>query len=156
MMRTLLWLMPAILLAAGCSGSGKLGTITGTVNVKGKPLNGGTISFVRAGVADAQPVTVVINPDGTYTAEGVPYGELLISVVPPPPSTILADASAAKDQMGQLQAQGRPVPQSLIDATGSAVNKTAEMFPATYSDPLTSGLSFTLDAPTATHTVDIP
>jgi hypothetical protein len=61
----------------GGSGPLAVGRVTGRVTYKGKPLPGGTITFVSSGglVAGA-----LIGSDGTYQADRVPVGEARIAV----------------------------------------------------------------------------
>lgn len=75
--RSLQTLALALLVLAplGCGRS--TGTVTGTVSLEGKPLPAGQISFVPA---SGPAVSAPINKDGTYTASGVPTGEVKVTV----------------------------------------------------------------------------
>lgn len=142
----------------GCGGSSETtGTITGKVSHAGKPLKGGTISFLPA-KADAVPLSFLIQDDGSYTATDIPIGDLLISVSPPAGTATATSAATAKARMGELDRAGQPVPHDLMSAAGGGagnVPKPGDMN-SKYSDPFTSGLTFKLTEPNAVHNVDVP
>lgn len=53
--------------------------VTGIVNIDGKPLSGGTITFTS--VADKiNRVAIPIKPDGTFATSDAPLGDVLVSV----------------------------------------------------------------------------
>jgi hypothetical protein len=69
----LLMLLPVA--ALGCGGGSK-GTVSGEVSLDGKPLPAGNVIFTPAnGPAVAGPIK-----DGKYTAEGVPTGDVRVSL----------------------------------------------------------------------------
>jgi hypothetical protein len=66
-----------LLLAAGCGEP--RGTLTGKVSYQGKELTEGQVSFFpETGSAVIAP----IEPDGSYTARGLPVGPARVSVTP--------------------------------------------------------------------------
>jgi hypothetical protein len=67
----------AALAAAGCSGSSS-GTVTGQVLYMGKPVKGGSVTFVST--EGKRAVSVQIKEDGTYKMEKVPAGNVRICV----------------------------------------------------------------------------
>jgi hypothetical protein len=69
------------LLISGCGGSVKLASISGSVNLDGKPVKGGFISFT---LPDGLPHTVEIQADGTYRVDDVPLGDAIVTVSAPP------------------------------------------------------------------------
>ncbi|MGL4422268.1 MAG: hypothetical protein ACRCZF_16480, partial [Gemmataceae bacterium] len=112
----------------------KVGTITGVVNLAGKPIEGGLITFqTRNG--EGEPVTTNIQMDGTFTAINVPFGELVIGVQPVPPG----DTTTSKPT--------NPSAPQIAPAKPGWVTR--------YSDPLTSGLTFTLTNEQAQHTIQL-
>jgi len=76
-----LFLAPVLLLAAGCSGGKKKVDIDGTVNVDGKALPAGSITFTNnpEKAKDKISVTAEIE-DGAYTAKGLVPGEYKVQV----------------------------------------------------------------------------
>jgi hypothetical protein len=62
------------LVALGCAGKGD---VTGRVTYKGKPLVWGTVQFEGS---DRLVKQGNINPDGTYTVQGVATGEAKVAV----------------------------------------------------------------------------
>jgi hypothetical protein len=66
MSRTLAYLLPgALLLLAGCDGGGmKTAVVKGKVTYQGKPVTGGTVTFVPD--AGGPSATGEIKPDGTF------------------------------------------------------------------------------------------
>src|SRR5262245_32782471 len=65
----------------GCAGEA-VGSVTGKVTLgNGSPVTEGTISFIPpSGI----PVTTLIQSDGSYRAENVPAGGVLVTVAGPP------------------------------------------------------------------------
>jgi hypothetical protein len=154
-------LLPAVLLLLplGCGVTESTGTISGKVSLAGKPLKGGSISFLPS-KADAIPLTTIINEDGSFEIKDVPYGDLLVSVSPPimAGGASITSASSAKERMGELERTGQPIPRELIEAAGGGgdANAAPAGFNSKYSDPFTSGITYTLDQPAATKDFDLP
>src|SRR5438128_2416907 len=75
-------IIPAVLLAAltGC-GSGTA-TVSGKIAYQGRPVLSGCVTIVNV---DGTASSGVIQPDGTYTVEGVKRGHVKIGVVCPDP-----------------------------------------------------------------------
>jgi hypothetical protein len=76
--------MPRILTGAmlalallGCTRAPKLASPSGTVRFQGKPLPGGYITFAAP---SGQTMRGMIQPDGTYTLNDVPTGELAVAI----------------------------------------------------------------------------
>jgi hypothetical protein len=70
------------LVVAGCQSKGNL---TGKVTYKGKPLVYGTVLFV---CSDNASVQAIIQPDGTYAANGLAVGDARVAVNSPNPKII--------------------------------------------------------------------
>lgn len=66
------------LVAAGCSGEAKLGPVSGSVTVDGKPVTAGIVTFVAADRSNS--ASAPITPEGTYAIADAPTGEVVISV----------------------------------------------------------------------------
>src|SRR5262245_23725689 len=70
------------LLVIGCQSKGNL---TGKVTYKGKPLVYGTVLFV---CNDNASVQAIIQPDGTYVANGLAVGDAKVAINSPNPKII--------------------------------------------------------------------
>ena len=116
----------AVAAAAGCGGP-PVGSVAGTVTVDAKPVDGGFISFAHP---SGKVVTARIEAGGTYRADDVPVGEVAVSVTPPP---------------------GAEDPQVKKGATGRPPTRPAPPWPERYTDPVTSGLKFTVQAGANTY-----
>ena len=64
-------------LSAGSGCGSRFGTVEGMVTVDGKPANDGTVIFSSAGNRSAAGT---IRPDGSYTAEKVPVGDVRVVI----------------------------------------------------------------------------
>ena len=130
------------LILAGCSGP-KLATVRGAVKSKGEPVTSGSITFY----ANGQPVaSASILPEGTYTAESVPFGEVTATVVggsvnimsgprPGGPGVpIIPGAPRNKGQVMKAPESAPPAP-----PPGAKVE-------AKFGKPETSGLKYTVDS----------
>jgi hypothetical protein len=127
----------ALLAMMGCDSTPPTGTVTGTVKLQGKAVNGGTISFVAK--TGGIPVGAFIGKDGTYRAENVPAGEVLVSVQSPVEESE-ADGQIIKNQ-GKEGKAAAPKPKPMI-------------YPPQYADPGTSNLKTTVK-PSAETTFDV-
>jgi hypothetical protein len=71
----------------GCNG-GTTADLKGNVTYSGKPVTGGTLNFAPAGAADKNnagaPVSAPVGADGTYKAQNVVAGKVMVTYVPPP------------------------------------------------------------------------
>jgi hypothetical protein len=126
------WLLAVGLAAAtvgtgGCGGE-PVGMVSGLVTLDGKPVDGGTVSFLPP--AGGVPVTTLIGSDGRYVASGVPVGEVMVGVQAPGD-----DSGAAGEIIKNQGAKGGPQ---------QAPPKPAVRFPDRYADPSTSGLKVTV------------
>jgi hypothetical protein len=126
-------------LFAGCA-SEKTGTVTGKVILDGKPVTGGSVSFLTK--SGGIPVTAFIEADGSYRVERVPVGEVLIGVLSPPPDSAAPGEAIKKTGGATGGAERAP-----DNTKGSPPNPTAApvadklLIPVRYNDPGTSGLT---------------
>lgn len=138
----------ALSVVSGC-GSVKTGTVTGKVIFEGKPLQGGTVTFqtpVKIGES-LTPYTFEIAEDGTFTATKLPYGEYQVGFAPK--STVGEVAAVEKNAQGARTAAGGP-------ATPPAPQPPPKVtLPATIMDPMTSGVTFTVNAPMANNDFEL-
>ena len=121
--RWLGWLLLPILLAGVC-GCSNTAEVTGKVTYKGRAVRYGSVIFLSA---DKTARSGVIEPDGSFTVEGVPRGAAKIAVISRNP------------------AMGRSV---VRNGKRTRPDKIEQWFPLPpqYESPTTAGLSCTIDA----------
>jgi hypothetical protein len=138
--------MLALVLATQGCGKPAPGTITGTVKLNDKPLEGGTVIFV---CDDGREVRrAAIEENGSYTIADVPAGPATIAVIgqEPLPTNFgpqMGDAPTIKDAF--KKGFNDPVP--------AAVRKRVRV-PTRYQKPESSGLTYTVLSGDQKH--DIP
>ncbi|HZU04160.1 MAG TPA: hypothetical protein VFA10_31155 [Ktedonobacteraceae bacterium] len=144
-----LLLLGSLLLTAGCGGS--YGVVFGKISYKGKPLKGGTISFIPA---SGGVVTVSIQEDGSYKINRVPIGPVTITV------STLSIRPPSKGGGGKPMT---PPPGTLppgIDLTPPGMNvadleKRYMPIPKQYSDPAKSGLTYIVQRGKQIYDIDL-
>lgn len=115
----------ALLVSSGCGAA--TGDVSGVVKYKGKALEGGQISF-KGG--KGKLVGADINPDGTFSAAGVPVGTVQVGVSYIDPKVV--------DYFKELSQQGRG------EKKGPGPKGDPSQFskvPDKYGDPNGSGLT---------------
>ncbi len=141
-----------LVLATGCSASGK---ISGKVTFKDKPLTGGTVLFVSTeGRGTGRSP---ISEDGSYTIEKMAAGPVKIAV-----ETSSAQEGASGPRRSPPKSMqpgsGADLPaaagKSSIYSPKSGMSK-AEKIPPEYSDPETSGLTYTVTGGSQTHNIEL-
>jgi hypothetical protein len=146
--RLILILPLLVALAAGC-GKGNPNapaSISGKVTYKSKPVTGGMITFHTN---DAGINQVPIMPDGTYSYEGLPVGELKVSI----DTEALNPDRKKGQQYGGAQGKNMmsPGPEGVGKAPAGPPGMTEGTLqgeyvkiPPKYRDKATSGLTVTL------------
>lgn len=79
-----------LVLVTGCGPKGKKGgTVTGTIQYKGKPVNGALLRFLPIS-GEGEEVKVPVTQEGTFRSSDVPPGEYKIVVegTKPPPEVM--------------------------------------------------------------------
>ena len=120
----------------GCGGS--LAQLSGKVTLDDKPLPGGMVVFVTEDGSKTEHVP--IKPDGTYSSDRIPYGNLRVGVTPPPRSAasfVPKGVEVRKDDPNAASRQG-----------GANVN-----VPDKLQDPAKSGITFKADGSQTTFDV---
>jgi hypothetical protein len=144
-------------LLLGTTGCASKGDVSGKVLYRGKPLPGGTVTFLPAGGKGV--FFSPIQEDGSYSLTQVPSGEVTIIVEtesknPAPKGNPQAAARAKKykEQMRKKMEQVMPgrVPPRLSSKEGQYVP-----IPASYKDPEKSGLTYTVTGGTQTHDIEL-
>jgi hypothetical protein len=139
-----------VLLLAGCSSSE--GTITGKITYQGKLLPAGTVTFVPGQGGHA--VTSEIQ-DGEYKVTKVPVGSVKIAVTTPsqaPPSQFLETKMALPTE---LLEKARPGKSGEGPAKAPQAKKPVPI-PKKFSDPDTSGLTYTVKVGSQVFDIDLP
>ena len=117
-------------LAASCGcGSSRVGKVSGRVLLGGNPVSGGTVTFLDAG---HNPVSGVIQEDGSYTVNGVAVGTAKISVGAPQNKNPFA---------GRQGRGGKPAGTALV--------------PEQYKNPDKSGLTYEVRAGEQEHDIKL-
>lgn len=148
-----------LLLAAvltGCGGP-QTAEVSGKITRNGKPLQieRMTISFMGA---DGKPITVLIEPDGSYSVSGVSVGEVQVGFgvahkseprtdVPKDGESAEAFQKRMKDPEEQLRQLRR---EQRAEKANAAINLLSKYF-----DPRTSGVATTLNPGPNTFDFDI-
>jgi hypothetical protein len=135
------WSLLFAVLIAGVGGCGKTARVTGKVSYQGRAVVYGSVVFLGA---DKKARSGVIGPDGSYAVEGVPPGEVKISVLSRDPSK---GRSAAR---GQKPARPGEKP----SATPEAVKGWFPL-PPKYESPDGSGLSYTVSPGGVTYDIEL-
>lgn len=121
-----------LLALAGCGG--KVGTVSGKVTYRGQEVPAGLVTFYGP---DNSVLRARINPDGTFTAERVPAGEVRVSVdVPQPPPVPRTPA----------------VPGGPVDPR---VGLPTVPIPRRYADPNSSGLVLTVHSGAQNYPIEL-
>jgi len=131
------WLLP--LLLAGCGHSAKL---TGKVTYQARPVCHGMVILVSA---DKTARSGVIESDGSYAVEGVPWGDTKIAVISRDPAKGRSATRAQKP--GQTDKKG-------ASSQGPAVEGWFPL-PSQYEMPRTSGLRCTVDSGDVKYDIDL-
>ncbi|MBP3956635.1 hypothetical protein J8F10_15280 [Gemmata sp. G18] len=129
----------------GCSGK-KTATVKGTVKYKNELLKSGTVKFF--GANDATSSCTILG-DGTFTCEGVPMGEVRVTVEQITGGLPGGLKDAGKSGLfipGQDKKStgGGPPPKLAVPEGASTIGSSANL-PATLKNPDTSGLKYTID-----------
>jgi hypothetical protein len=94
------------LAVAGCA-PGK-GSVSGKVTFNDAPLPKGTITFTQQG-GDRNPYSALIS-DGSYSLDGVPAGEMIVTVVTVDPAKVGGGGGPAPGGEDRPPVGGKPSP----------------------------------------------
>jgi hypothetical protein len=132
-------LLPVLL--AGICGCGSTAKVTGKVSYQGRPVTYGSVIFRSA---DKTAHSGVIEPDGSYSVEGVPSGTSAIAVISREPSK--GRSVARRNKPGQVD--------DGATAKAAAMNRWFPL-PPNFEDAKTSGLECTVDSRHVNHDIDL-
>lgn len=138
--------------ALGCGSGGNAAIpakVSGTVSYKGQPIKSGSMRFHAE---DGSSFQGMIATDGSYTADGLPVGELVVtveteSVKPDRPAPKGKDA-AMRSKMMDTRMQAAP------EGTVTAQSLYIKI-PDKYNNPKTSPLKVTLTNGRQVHNFDL-
>jgi hypothetical protein len=142
--REVRWLrcLPAVILLAGACGCGNTATVTGKVTYQGRPVTYGSVIFLSA---DNTACEGVIEPDGSYTVQGVHAGDVKIGVISRDPSkgrsVLRGEKPARPGKAGG--APRKPPPEGWFP------------LPTRFEDPASSGLGCTIASGHVVHPIEI-
>ncbi len=162
--------MGTLTLLAGCSGSKKAESVTGTVKLDGKELSIGKINFVaptgEKSSKNVKDVTAEI-VDGAFTVKGVPIGDIKVTIETETAKNSFAQTTAQKTQLTSLKASkakmkeqakgfGQEADTSQLDdqikeleesiKKVDAAEKKFRPVPKKYGDAASSGITVTIKA----------
>jgi hypothetical protein len=136
----------AAVASGGCTGD-KVATVSGTVTYKGKPLPGGTITFLSEDRTRQEMAP--IKADGSYTAAAVPTGKVLVGVQP-------AGKKMSAVIKGETKDLSKPPKDS--GAASSAPTTAGEYvnIPAYLHSPATSKIALDVDTNSKSFDITLP
>jgi hypothetical protein len=141
---------------AGCSSQG---TITGKVTYQGKPLPSGTVTFVPEQGGHA--VTSDIH-DGVYKVLKIAPGPAKIAVsIPSRPAEVVSFIQKMQPPSPEMKdkkppATSPPAVSPKAVSPKSARAPKAASFPTKFTDPNTSGLTYTVISGSQVFDIDLP
>jgi len=135
------WL-PFVFLSACICGCGNTATVTGKVNYQGRPVTYGSVIFI---CTDKIARSGVIEPDGSYSVEGVPPGNVTIAVISRNPS------------MGRSVVRGEKPAQPGKKETSSQELVVKKWFPLPpkFENPKNSGLGCAISSGRVSYDIDL-
>jgi hypothetical protein len=98
-MRRIITVAVVSLLLVGCGGRSRLGTVSGTLTYKGRPINGAALLLYPDG--GGEPFQIPVTQEGTFRTSDVPPGEYTVVVEgtagnPGPPTQGMSKEKAAE------------------------------------------------------------
>jgi len=147
--RTLLIVPLCLVLASGCLGSksNAPAKISGAITYNGKPVTGGSISFLPE---TGPGYSAVIDDQGTYAITDMPIGDMTVSIE--------TDSAKAKQQARPYTDGGAGHKQTMSPSQENADTAPKIVYvkiPAKYNNPKTSGLSVDVKAGRQVHNFEL-
>ncbi len=130
-----------LVILAGVCGCGRTATVAGKVSYQGRPVIHGAVTFLSA---DKTARSAAIEPDGSYTVEGVPPGIVKIGVISRDPargrSAVAGQTAVRRQEPGAAPAPPMPGWFPL---------------PARFEDPGSSGISLEVGSGRVRYDIDL-
>jgi hypothetical protein len=143
--RAAVWLLVLLGMAiSGCADGkrrGPTGTVTGIVTYKGKPVPSGRLTFYGS---DNETANASTDEDGSYEADGVPVGQVTVTVTTPPAPAVLEKVAKQAPQ-GKRFGVGNPI----------EVPRNVVSVPAKYNDAARSGINIAITEGTQNHDIKL-
>jgi hypothetical protein len=147
----LLFLLFAVALL-GCGGKNSVAPakVSGSLTYKGQPITAGTMAFhTPEGVAYAAQISA----DGTYSAEDLPEGDLVVTVstehLNPAKKSAAGTGKDSEKRTKMMQSREQPKGEAVVP------KEPYLKIPEKYSNPKTSTLTVTLKSGRQVHNVDL-
>jgi hypothetical protein len=143
-----------ILFSLGCAKP--TGDISGKVTYQGKPVAGGTITFLDA--ENKQVGSAILGADGEYSLLKVPAGPVKITVTTPTAPSVGRRSQDSSSQDKPDRRVKTPPPEANPNApkwTGGPNKLRLVNVPAKYSKPDQSGLTYTVQPGQQEHNIDL-
>jgi hypothetical protein len=126
---------------AGC-GESPLGSISGKITYRNKPVTTGQISFIPT---SGQPVTVEIQSDGSYSALRIPPGEAIVTIISQRAGT--PDLASQEEKHRKIVKDNDGNEKVVVVSPGvSAWPQPVFVVPELYAHPRSSRLSVTIES----------
>jgi hypothetical protein len=114
------WL-PAVLLAAACGCGPGRATVSGKVTYNDQPVTYGSVTVLGP---DDKAASGAINPDGTYTVEGLTPGEARFGVISRDPAKGRSPRKGGAEEQAAAKAGWVPLPRQYEAAASSGLTTT--------------------------------
>jgi hypothetical protein len=149
----IVWLLLTLLLVA-VAGCHRSATVTGKVTYGDRPVVYGSVIFFGS---DRAAHSGVIAPDGSYTIEGIPPGQVRIAVISHDPSKGRSVLRGHKPAPPNRQPPSRQTASTSRQPPNGPAASTSGWFPlpTNYESPMSSDLSCTLVAGRGTHDIEL-
>jgi hypothetical protein len=141
-------LVAAAIVLAAASGCGGTATLSGKVSYKGQPVLSGSVIVL---LADGTAREGVIQPDGTYSVEGVSRGHVRFGVLSPDPARA---RSILKKEENQAQHAAEKHPKVVHTHTKPGTGGWFPL-PPHLGDPEKSGLEYDVAGSRVRHDIDM-
>ncbi len=146
------FMITCLLGISSCGGS-PTSTIHGTVQYQGKPLAGGTITFLTT---NQQIFTAHLDNQGNYQLQNVPRGPVKVGILAGKYRPPARPQPNPKDKQDPIVAKkGKTHDEAKTQSRAKPVLLGIQL-PDQYSDPKTSGIEFELKDPNQEFSKDIP
>jgi hypothetical protein len=135
---------------AGC---GSKGTVSGKVLYQGKPLPGGTVTFLQ----EQGAFHSVIHEDGSYRVTGVSPGLATITVSSPDPPIPQPRTLSMEKMAEKATSRKIEIPPEVAKHMGDpeAGKRRYMAIPSKYKDEKKSGLSYTVKSGSQNYDIDL-
>jgi hypothetical protein len=133
-----------VALVSGCGG---VGSVSGTLSVGGKPVTTGALITFHG--SDGRTAQAMVEPDGTYSVEQVPAGEVEVTVQ----NTFLPGSAPRRPHfLTEIRKPGDPAPPKMPDYPKADLPKMGNQVPPRYAE---SGAGLARTVRRGENTIDL-